>query len=84
MSAAFDSHALAALRLHPCAWHCMPCWTREVGLHSPEEVAQLRLLARRLRFSREHELKRAGFGDGHALPGLEAVCEFVSQLDGRG
>jgi hypothetical protein len=61
MSAAFDNHALAALRLHPGAWHCMSCWAREAGLHSPEEVAQLRLLARRLRFSREHELNRAGF-----------------------
>jgi hypothetical protein len=63
VSVAFDSRALAALRLHPGAWHCMSCWASEAALRSPEEVAQLRLLARRLRFSREHELKRAGFCD---------------------
>jgi len=59
MSAAFDNHALAALRIHPGAWHCMPCWAREAGLNSLQDVARLRLLARRLRFSREHELTRA-------------------------
>lgn len=60
MSAAFDNHALAALRTHPGAGHCMPCWAREAGLNSLQDVARLRLLARRLRFSREHELTRAG------------------------
>ena len=38
----------------------MLCWAREAGLNSLQDVARLRLLARRLRFSREHELTRAG------------------------
>jgi hypothetical protein len=61
VSAAFDSHALAALRAHPGQWHCLPCWAREAGLNAPKDMEQLRMLARRLRFSREHELTRAGF-----------------------
>ena len=62
MSAAFDNHALAALRTHLGQWHCLPCWAREAGLSAPEEdIGRLRMLARRLRFSREHELTRAGF-----------------------
>ena len=60
MSAAFDNHALAALRAHAGAWHCMLCWAREANLNPAEDLARLRLLARRLRFSREHELTRAG------------------------
>jgi hypothetical protein len=60
MSAAFDNHALAALRAHAAAWHCMLCWAREANLNPAEDRARLRLLARRLRFSREHELTRAG------------------------
>ena len=62
MSAAFDNHALAALRTHLGQWHCLPCWAREAGLNAPEEdMGRLRMLARWLRFSREHELTRAGF-----------------------
>jgi hypothetical protein len=57
----FDNHALAALRTHPGQWHCLPCWAREAGLNAPEDMGPLRMLARRLRFSREHELTRAGF-----------------------
>jgi hypothetical protein len=56
----FDNHALAALRAHAGAWHCMLCWAREANLNPAEDLARLRLLARRLRFSREHELTRAG------------------------
>ena len=33
MSAAFDNHALAALRAHAAAWHCMLCWAREANLN---------------------------------------------------
>jgi hypothetical protein len=29
----FDTHALAALRTHPGAWHCMRCWAREANLN---------------------------------------------------
>jgi hypothetical protein len=61
VSAAFDNHALAALRTHAGQWHCLPCWARAAGLNAPEDMGRLRLLARRLRFSREHELTRAGF-----------------------
>jgi hypothetical protein len=57
---AFDNHALAALRAHAGAWHCMLCWAREANLHPAEDLVRLRLLARRLRFSRDHELTRAG------------------------
>ncbi len=60
MSAAFDSHALAALSAHPGAWHCLSCWARAAELNAPEDMGRLRLLARRLRFSREHEIIRAG------------------------
>ena len=60
MSAAFDNHALAALRTHTGQWHCLPCWAREAGLNAPEDTGRLRMLARRLRFSRDHELTRAG------------------------
>ena len=60
MSEVFDNHALAALRTHAGAWHCMLCWAREANLNPAEDLARLRLLARRLRFSREHELSRAG------------------------
>lgn len=60
MSAAFDNHALAALRAHPGQWHCLPCWAREAGLNAPEDTGRLRVLARRLRFSRQHELVYAG------------------------
>jgi hypothetical protein len=60
VSAAFDSHALAALRAHLGAWLCLPCWARAAGLSAPEDMGRLRVLARRLRFSREHELTRAG------------------------
>jgi hypothetical protein len=49
MSEAFDNHALAALLAHAGAW-----------LNPADDLARLRLLARRLRFSREHELTRAG------------------------
>jgi hypothetical protein len=55
MSEAFDNHALAALRAHPGQWHCLPCWAREAGLTAPEDMGPLRMLAGRLRFSREHE-----------------------------
>lgn len=61
MSAAFDNHALAALREHAGAWHCMLCWARAANLNPAEDLAPLRLLARRLRFSRKHELTSAGF-----------------------
>jgi hypothetical protein len=61
VSAAFDSHALAALRPHLGACHCLPCWASAAGLNAPEYTGRLRMLARRLRFSREHELTRAGF-----------------------
>lgn len=60
MSEAFDNHALTALRAHPGSWHCMLCWAREANLNPAEDLVRLRLLARRLRFSREHELTRAG------------------------
>ena len=61
MSAAFDNHALAALRTHVGQWHCLPCWARAAGLNAPDDMSQLRMLARRLRFSRDHELTSAGF-----------------------
>jgi hypothetical protein len=35
-SAAFDNHALAVLRAHVGAWHCVPCWARAAGLSQPE------------------------------------------------
>ena len=60
VSAAFANHALAVLRAHVGAWHCLPCWARAAGLNAPEDMGRLRLLARRLRFSREHELIHAG------------------------
>jgi hypothetical protein len=41
----------------------VPCWTREAGLNAPEDTERLRMLARRLRFSREHELIHAGSCD---------------------
>jgi hypothetical protein len=63
VSAAFDNHALAALRAYPGKWHCMPCWASATDLNSPEDVTRLRTLARRLRFSREHELIHAGSCD---------------------
>jgi hypothetical protein len=63
MSAAFDNHALAALHAHAGKWHCMLCWAREATLNPAEDLARLRLLARRLRFSREHELIHAGSCD---------------------
>ena len=62
-AAAFDSHALAALRAHPGKWHCMPCLASAADLNAPEDVARLRALARRLRFSREHEIIHAGSCD---------------------
>lgn len=37
----------------------MICWAREANLNPTEDLVQLRLLARRLRFSRE-QLTRAG------------------------
>ncbi len=46
MSAAFDNHALAALRAYPGKWHCMPCWASAADLNSPEDVTRLRALAR--------------------------------------
>jgi hypothetical protein len=58
---AFDNYALTALRAHPGQWNCLPCWAREAGLNAPEDTGRLRMLAGRLRFSREHELTRAGF-----------------------
>jgi hypothetical protein len=59
--ATFDDHAVAALRAHPGAWHCMSCWARAADLSAPEDVTRLRALARRLRrFSREHEVINAG------------------------
>jgi len=61
--ATFDDHAVAALRAHPGAWHCMPCWASAADLNSPEDVARLQALARRLRFSREYELIHAGSCD---------------------
>jgi hypothetical protein len=61
VSAAFDSHALAALRPHLGAWHCLPCWASAAGLNAPGDMARLRLLARRRRFSRERELIHGGF-----------------------
>jgi hypothetical protein len=60
MSTAFDNHALAALRAHAGAWHCMIWWAREANLNPAEDLARLRQLVRRLRFSREHELTSAG------------------------
>jgi len=63
VSAAFENHALAALRAHLGAWHCMPCWASAADLNSPEDVARLQTLARRLRFSREHEIIHAGSCD---------------------
>jgi hypothetical protein len=63
VSAVFDNHALAALRAYPGKWHCMPCWASAADLNSPEDVTRLRTLARRLRFSREHELIHAGSCD---------------------
>jgi hypothetical protein len=55
VSAAFDNHALAVLRTHLGQWHCLPCWAREAELNAPEEdMGRLRMLARRLRFSRDH------------------------------
>ena len=61
VSVAFDDRALAALRPHPGAWHCMPCWARAADLTTPEDVTWLRALARRLRrFSRTHEVINAG------------------------
>jgi len=59
----FDDHALAALRVHVGAWHCRPCWARAAGLNAPEDMGRLRLLACRLRFSRQHELIHAGCCD---------------------
>jgi hypothetical protein len=61
MSTAFANHALAALRTHAGQWHCLLCWAREAGLKEPEDMGRLRMLARRLRFSREHELTHTGF-----------------------
>ena len=61
MSAAFEYHVLSVLRAHPGQWHCLPCWARDAGLNAPEDAERLRMLARRLRFSREHELIHAGF-----------------------
>ena len=52
--------AYAALRSHAGAWHCMICWACEANLNPAEDLARLRVLARRLRFSRQHELTRAG------------------------
>jgi hypothetical protein len=52
VSTAFDHHALAALRMHAGQWHCLPCWAREAGLNAPDDMGRLRMLARRLRFSR--------------------------------
>ena len=67
MSTAFDNHALDALRTHAGQWHCLPCWARETGLNAPGDEGRLRMLARRLRFSPEHELARAGFCGGSAI-----------------
>jgi hypothetical protein len=62
--ATFEDHAVAALRAHPGAWHCMPCWARAADLSAPEDVTRPRALARRLRrFSREHEIINAGACD---------------------
>jgi hypothetical protein len=41
----------------------MPCWASAADLNSPEDVTHLQALARRLRFSREHELIHAGSCD---------------------
>ena len=41
----------------------MPCWAREADLSSSEDVARLRVLARRLRLSRQHEIISAGSCD---------------------
>jgi len=59
-TANFDYHALVALRAHPGACHCMPCWARAADLTSPEDLARLWQLVRRLRFSREQEIINAG------------------------
>jgi hypothetical protein len=56
----------------------MPCWAREAGLPSPEEVTQLRLLARRLRFSRAHELMRAGSCDRLTYRDARAPCRVLA------
>ena len=80
MSAAFDNHALAALRAYPGKWHCMPCWASAADLNSPEDVTHLRVLARRLRFSREHELIHAGSCDrcGTVIKGDVLVRDWAS------
>jgi hypothetical protein len=80
VSAAFDNHALAALRAYPGKWHCMPCWASAADLNSPEDVTHLRALARRLRFSREHELIHAGSCDrcGTVIKGDVLVREGTS------
>jgi hypothetical protein len=80
VSAAFDNHALAVLRAHVGAWHCLPCWARAAGVNAPEDMGRLRVLARRFRFSRQHELIHAGSCDrwGTVIKGDVLVRDWAS------